>query len=162
KQDDDELGRLTDRFNEMLAQIQHRDAALQKAHDELEHRVTERTQQLQQEVAERKRAERALFESQQLYRLMAINASDLLYVFTLGEGRVEWFGQVDKMLGCADGAFPRTREAWMGIIHPEDRGGFLAANARSQQTGEAFHVEYRVRRRDGVWLYWSDRGRPIF
>jgi signal transduction histidine kinase/CheY-like chemotaxis protein len=36
KHADDELGALTDRFNEMLEQIQHRDAALQKAHDAAE------------------------------------------------------------------------------------------------------------------------------
>lgn len=46
KQSDDELGKLTDGFNHMLAQIQMQDAALQKSHHELEHRVQERTSQL--------------------------------------------------------------------------------------------------------------------
>jgi len=43
KQGDDELGVLIDAFNEMLNQIQERDAALQKSHVELEKRVAERT-----------------------------------------------------------------------------------------------------------------------
>jgi signal transduction histidine kinase/HAMP domain-containing protein len=43
KQSDDELGQLVDGFNEMLAQIQRRDAALQTARDHLEKRVEERT-----------------------------------------------------------------------------------------------------------------------
>ena len=43
KQSDDELGVLIDAFNEMLKQIQERDAALQKSHLELEKRVIERT-----------------------------------------------------------------------------------------------------------------------
>jgi signal transduction histidine kinase len=43
----DELGLLVDAFNEMLTQIQWRDAALQQAHDELEQRVIERTAQLE-------------------------------------------------------------------------------------------------------------------
>src|SRR6266478_8495231 len=42
----DELSILIGTFNEMLAQIQERDAAVQKAHDELERRVEERTTQL--------------------------------------------------------------------------------------------------------------------
>jgi signal transduction histidine kinase len=42
----DELATLIDSFNEMLREIQQRDTALQKAHDELEHRVTERTREL--------------------------------------------------------------------------------------------------------------------
>jgi len=41
-----ELATLIGAFNEMLEQIQQRDAALQKAQDELEHRVEERTEQL--------------------------------------------------------------------------------------------------------------------
>lgn len=46
KQSNDELGKLTDGFNHMLAQIQTQDEALQKSHQELEHRVQERTSQL--------------------------------------------------------------------------------------------------------------------
>ncbi|MGC2403567.1 MAG: ATP-binding protein [Acidobacteriaceae bacterium] len=42
----DELSTLIDTFNEMLAQIQERDTALQKAQDSLEQRVQERTAQL--------------------------------------------------------------------------------------------------------------------
>jgi signal transduction histidine kinase len=41
-----ELAELIDAFNEMLSQIQERDGALEKARDELEHRVAERTAEL--------------------------------------------------------------------------------------------------------------------
>ena len=45
---EDELGVLTDAFNQMLAQVQERDRALQQANDELEKRVRERTKDLEQ------------------------------------------------------------------------------------------------------------------
>ncbi len=61
----DELGSLIDRFNEMLTQIQERDAALYKAHGELEKRVEERTRELQQEIIERTRAEEKLWEAKE-------------------------------------------------------------------------------------------------
>ncbi|MBC8097744.1 MAG: PAS domain S-box protein, partial [Akkermansiaceae bacterium] len=46
KSSEDELGQLIDGFNEMLSQIQQRDAALEAARDQLEHRVKKRTEQL--------------------------------------------------------------------------------------------------------------------
>lgn len=46
KHGDDEVGKLIDSFNEMLNQIQQRDAALQNAHDELELHVQQRTREL--------------------------------------------------------------------------------------------------------------------
>src|SRR5213079_349408 len=128
----------------MLEQIQQLDAALREAHDELEKRVEERTSELQQEIAERKRAERALFRSEQLYRLMALNASDLLYVFRPDDGKIDWYGQIDKLLGYSEGELPRTREAWESSVHPEDCGRVKAAYTRAHETGGVFHVEYRI------------------
>jgi signal transduction histidine kinase len=60
RQGNDELGELIDGFNEMLAQIQRRDVELEEARKGLEHRVQERTHELQQEIVERKQAEEKL------------------------------------------------------------------------------------------------------
>jgi signal transduction histidine kinase/CheY-like chemotaxis protein len=55
--DGDEVGTLVSSFNQMLERIQERDAALQGAKEKLELRVQARTEELQKEVTERKRAE---------------------------------------------------------------------------------------------------------
>jgi len=60
KQSEDELGELIDGCNEMLAQIQGRDAELERAREHLEQRVQERTRELQQEVLDRRQAEERL------------------------------------------------------------------------------------------------------
>jgi len=72
---EDELGDLVRCFNEMLDQIQTRDAALRQSQDELERRVEERTGELREtnerlnlEVEGRKRSQRELESMQQ--RLM--------------------------------------------------------------------------------------------
>jgi signal transduction histidine kinase/ActR/RegA family two-component response regulator len=57
KENEDESGLLIDGFNDMLTQIQKRDQALQRDQEELELRIHERTEALQQEITERKRAE---------------------------------------------------------------------------------------------------------
>ena len=58
---DDEVGVLTDAFNQMLAQIQSQDSALQRAQRELQQQVNA----LQREINEREQAEEALRISQQ-------------------------------------------------------------------------------------------------
>jgi HAMP domain-containing protein len=71
KSGDDELGQLIDGFNEMLGQIQQRDAALLGSNEELERRVEARTQALRGEISERQRAEASL--QQQFARLSLLN-----------------------------------------------------------------------------------------
>ena len=67
----DEIGVALEGFNAMLEQIQTRDAALQAARDDLEHRVQERTRELQRQIGERLAAEKAL--QQQLTRISLLN-----------------------------------------------------------------------------------------
>src|SRR5258705_13923163 len=64
KQSDDEVGVLIDGFNEMLAQIQIRDAGLSSARDDLERRVNERTVELEQGVGDRQPAQEGLPEKE--------------------------------------------------------------------------------------------------
>lgn len=60
RETDDELGKMVDTFNEMLRQIEARDAALQQANDQLEERVRDRTVELEREVQARARTEHEL------------------------------------------------------------------------------------------------------
>jgi signal transduction histidine kinase/ActR/RegA family two-component response regulator/HAMP domain-containing protein len=71
KSGNDELGQLIDGFNEMLGQIQERDAALQESNEQLELRVEARTRDLRGEIAVRQRAEAGL--QQQFARISLLN-----------------------------------------------------------------------------------------
>ena len=55
----DEVGSLVASFNEMLEQVQYRDLALQRARDELELRVAERTRELRRAVEQAETANQA-------------------------------------------------------------------------------------------------------
>ena len=79
KQSEDEVGVLIDGFNEMLAQIQKRDAELRDASESLERRVEERTLELEQEMADRQRAQEALHESEERIRLLLDSTAEAIY-----------------------------------------------------------------------------------
>jgi two-component system, sensor histidine kinase and response regulator len=158
----DEIGELIDSFNHMLTQIQDRDTALQKAHDDLEQRVEERTRELREENQERQRAQLAVRESEERYRLMALNASDLLYIIHPATNQIDWYGNVDLALGYDDRQFDRTMAGWERSLHPEDFDRVVNSYTHSCEEGTPFQLEYRIRRKDGTYRYWSDRGRPIY
>jgi PAS domain S-box-containing protein len=79
KRSGDEVGVLIDGFNEMLEQIQIRDAELRTAREDLERRVDERTRELEQEVADRQRAQEALGESEERIRLLLDSTAEAIF-----------------------------------------------------------------------------------
>ncbi len=76
----DELGRLIDRFNKMLEEIEARDTAHQSAHSKLEERVGERTRDLKLEVEERMQAETRLRKQEEFARAVIDFTPNLIYV----------------------------------------------------------------------------------
>jgi two-component system sensor histidine kinase/response regulator len=79
KHSEDEVGVLIDGFNEMLEQIQSGDSELRHAREDLERRVDERTLELEQEVADRQRAQEALHESEGRIRLLLDSTAEAIY-----------------------------------------------------------------------------------
>jgi signal transduction histidine kinase/DNA-binding NarL/FixJ family response regulator len=60
-----ELGQLSADFNQMLSEIERRDMELKEAHDTLEQRVANRTQELEAEIRERQGTETRLQEAKE-------------------------------------------------------------------------------------------------
>ena len=79
KRSEDEVGVLIDGFNEMLGQIQNRDAELRRAGEDLERRVEERTTELAQEIADRRLAQEALHDSEERIRLLLDSTAEAIY-----------------------------------------------------------------------------------
>ena len=104
----------------------------------------------------------------ELFRQMALNATDALYVAYPAENRVQWYGQIDTMLGHETGQFEHTIDAWNDAIDDDDRAVIRAERERRvalSSQGESalgYDLEYRVCRPDGTLRYWLDRGKSLW
>ena len=109
-------------------------------------------------ITEHKKAEEALRESEERFRIAAKCASDLIYEWDILTNHLEWYGNIDEILGYEPNEFPRTLEAWENIIHPDDHNRVMSAVEHHLKTGEPYSELYQVRRKDGKYLYWTDKG----
>ena len=121
---------------------------LQRHRGELENLVRERTRDLR--------------EAHQRFKIAAEISSDIIYEWTVGDKDIQWFGNIDAILGYENGEFDRSFEGWFAAIHPEDRARMSQALDRHFKEGTPYSGEFRVRGKDGSWRVWMDKGVPVF
>ena len=159
KNSGDELGLLIEAFNEMLTQIQERDAALQKARDGLELRVEERTRELQQEVAERRAAEEARRESEARHRDLVDNVPIGIYRTSV-DGRILMVNPtLVRMLGFSSSEELVARNLEDEGFEPDyPRASF---KAEIERHGEVKGLEAAWTRRDGSVVFVRENAKAV-
>jgi two-component system, sensor histidine kinase and response regulator len=147
KGNNDEIGFLVDTFNEMLGQIEHREAALQHAHDGLELRVDERTRELQKEVADRTRAEHELEERKSFLNSLIENLPIAITAID-NDGIVEMCNPAFEKLFLFSQQSILGRSLAELVTNSESRLE-LESNRRILLQGEGVHLVTRRSRSDG-------------
>lgn len=100
---------------------------------------------------------------QGLYREAVDGARQGLWEWDLTDDTIFFSGHWFGMLGYSEEEASRGLEFWGGIIHPEDRGGFTLEVEAYLSGKEPHYVnEYRIRRKNGEYIWFSDRGQAIF
>ena len=64
-------------------------------------------------------------------------------------GVVTWSEGMYRLFGCDSGDGPVTHEAFVALVHPDDRAGLLACYERAFEGGEPWAMDYRIIRGDG-------------
>ncbi|PLS87591.1 MAG: GGDEF domain-containing protein [Actinobacteria bacterium] len=109
------------------------------------------------DVTERNRAEEKLRESEERFRSLVQNASDLITVLA-ADGTVLYESPaIEGMLGY--GPEDLIGKNALDLIHPDDAPRVMRAFSRlSEERGANPYVEYRFRRADGSWRHLESSG----
>ncbi len=106
---------------------------------------------------ERKRAETALRQSEERFRLLAEATDDLVWEWDVPRRAEWWSDNLVEVLGYT-GEELSTTAAWEARIHPEDRErvsrGFHGAVAGPPAS---WRDEYRFQHKDGRWIWLLER-----
>jgi PAS domain S-box-containing protein len=113
-------------------------------------------------ITERKRAEESLRQSEQRFRLAMDATSDGLWDWDVASGQTYYSPGYFRMLGYEPGEWPATFDTWLTLVHPEDRDRAMAVSeACIRNESQTFGVEFRMRSREGDWLWILGRGKAV-
>jgi PAS domain S-box-containing protein len=102
---------------------------------------------------ERKRAETEITSWKDRYET-AVAASDLvLYDWDTETGNITFGGSYRKALGYSEEELAGGITRWLELVHPQDRDAVVNEAARAKATHDRTEIEYRVRRRDGDYIF---------
>src|ERR1035438_5689802 len=112
------------------------------------------------DISERKRAEAALCESEERFRIMADTAPVMIWV--AGPDKLCTFFNKCCLDFTGHSIEEKIGDGWVAGVHPEDRERFLADYSTSFDTRREFQTVFRLRRADGEYRFVLTTGAPRF
>ena len=112
------------------------------------------------DITERKRVDEKLRESEEKYRSLLENNPDITWT-TDEKGNTAFISaNVESVYGfTADEILADDGQGWIGRVHPDDLARVLEGYHSLFAEGKPYDVEFRIQRKDGVWVWLHDRAR---
>jgi diguanylate cyclase (GGDEF)-like protein/PAS domain S-box-containing protein len=115
-----------------------------------------------QDITDKKRIEDELRTSEERWKLAVEASGGGLWDWNLQTNEVSFSSRWKTMLGYADHEIGNSMDAWKKLAHPDDQPSVLGA-VEDHLTGktDTFSSEYRLKCKDGSWLWVLSRGAVI-
>ena len=114
------------------------------------------------DITERRRAEEALREWNNLYEAASEASGALLYDWNAETGNVMYGGQCEEVIGYGASELDGPLTKWIELIHPEDRSNFEKEIEHLTATRGSCDFECRIRHKNGSYFTAHDTGRFFF
>jgi diguanylate cyclase (GGDEF)-like protein/PAS domain S-box-containing protein len=93
------------------------------------------------------------------FRTLVEQLPAITYVESVGAGTTYMSPQVRTVLGYEPHELLGSSDTWLALTHPDDRPRVADEMARTDGSGEPFDMEYRVKARDGRWVWFRTQAR---
>jgi diguanylate cyclase (GGDEF)-like protein/PAS domain S-box-containing protein len=115
-----------------------------------------------EDIDARKKAEARIAEAETRWNFALASAGQGVWDFDQRKGGTTYSAAWVRMLGYEEGELDGDPDRWLTMIHPDDLPVVKDAD-RAHLAGETefFEAEFRMRHRDGRWIWILDRGKAI-
>jgi PAS domain S-box-containing protein len=115
------------------------------------------------DITDRREALEKLRAAEHRYRSLVENIPAVTYMEATDRSFVDFFisPQLEQVLGWTPEEWASTETFWYDHIHPDDLPAVLEEDRRTDETSDDFDLEFRMRHKDGHWVWIRDSARVV-
>jgi len=110
---------------------------------------------LRKEIEQKKKNDEILKKSEENYKNLVEHSPNIIYRYSNTKGGIFWSDRVKDILGFTQSDLLNDPFLWNNSIYPDDKNIVQNAIEACYNDGD-FNVEYRIKTKDGRWIWLND------